>query len=107
MRITVIASEAIHLSACGSIDRFVAALLASRKDCLAATTGNDTISGRDDADKITVGDGNDHVWGGKGKDALLGGNGNDYLKGGDGSDVLNGDARPFVCTAATACLFAR
>ncbi len=54
-------------------------------------TGNDIITGSNEADTIVGGDGDDQVFGGLGNDTLIGGLGNDMLDGQDGDDSLTGN----------------
>ena len=54
-------------------------------------TGNDVITGSNDADTIDGGAGLDTVNGGAGNDTITGGDDNDMLMGDAGDDVLNGN----------------
>lgn len=58
---------------------------------LISGSGNDTISGSDNADYIEAGAGNDIINGNAGADTLRGGDGKDTLIGGTGKDKLYGD----------------
>ncbi|WP_424928560.1 calcium-binding protein [Amaricoccus tamworthensis] len=57
---------------------------------IVAGSGDDDITGNDDANLLQGGDGDDYLNGGKGKDTLEGGAGNDTLDGGGGTDLLDG-----------------
>ncbi|WP_411886698.1 calcium-binding protein, partial [Polaromonas sp. YR568] len=59
---------------------------------LAATSGDDTLTGYATADTLHGADGNDKLSGSGGADKLDGGNGDDVLQGGAGDDTLNGGA---------------
>jgi Ca2+-binding RTX toxin-like protein len=52
------------------------------------TSGNDTLSGGNDAEAFDSGSGNDSISGSGGNDRLLGGSGNDTLSGGAGNDTF-------------------
>ena len=54
-------------------------------------TGNDTLTGGDNADFIDGGDDNDRLFGRGGDDDLRGGLGSDFMSGGMGDDQLIGD----------------
>ena len=56
------------------------------------TSGNDTLTGTDQADSIQGLGGDDLLRGEGGHDALFGGQGNDLLEGGTGSDSMYGGA---------------
>ena len=64
--------------------------IASDFNIAISSSGNDRVSGSDQADIVYSGDGDDRVKGGKGDDRLYGGEGGDYLEAGDGRDVLSG-----------------
>src|SRR5450830_1649362 len=57
---------------------------------LAASAGNDTLTGYATADSIAGGDGNDTLQGNAGDDTLAGASGGDYLTAGDGNDAASG-----------------
>lgn len=56
------------------------------------TSGNNTLTGSNDADSIYGGAGDDSLRGEGGNDVLFGGSGNDTLQGGTGDDYLHGGA---------------
>lgn len=55
-------------------------------------TGNDTVTGNNQANDISLGRGNDRGFGRGGNDTIAGGIGADSLDGGNGNDVLRGGA---------------
>ncbi|TWA58061.1 hemolysin type calcium-binding protein [Azospirillum baldaniorum] len=61
-------------------------------DSIAGLAGNDTLRGNDGNDTLDGGDGDDSLYGDAGNDSLEGGDGNDYLDGGTGNDTLVGGA---------------
>ena len=65
-------------------------LAAINAKVLAATDGNDELTGYESNDELAGGDGNDTLYGLEGDDTLTGGTGNDRLSGGAGSDLLDG-----------------
>lgn len=62
---------------------------ADEADILTGLAGNDTIYGNVGADTLYGGDGNDSLFGGSEDDLLRGGAGNDYFDGGEGVDTLD------------------
>lgn len=62
---------------------------AEQADVLTGLAGNDTIYGNAADDTLYGGDGNDSLFGGTENDLLQGGAGNDYFDGGDGVDTLD------------------
>lgn len=62
---------------------------ADEADILTGLAGNDTIYGNVGADTLYGGDGNDSLFGGTENDLLQGGAGNDYFDGGEGVDTLD------------------
>jgi len=59
-------------------------------DIINSGAGNDTVSGGEGDDQIHAGSGDDRLDGGDGNDQLSGDGGNDILTGGNGDDLLNG-----------------
>ena len=62
---------------------------ADQADILTGLAGNDTIYGNVGIDTLYGGDGNDSLFGGTEDDLLQGGAGNDFMDGGDGIDTLD------------------
>lgn len=65
-------------------------------------SGNDNVTGTDDANRIETGAGNDTANGGRGADVILGGAGSDTLTGGSGDDYLDGGADADTLTGGPA-----
>jgi len=90
-----IAAEALDVRGSGGDDTFTAspgtgALLAVTAD---GGTGNDVLTGAEEADTFSGGSGDDTITGGNGPDLLDGQDGNDVLRARDGqSDLLRGGA---------------
>jgi Ca2+-binding RTX toxin-like protein len=55
-----------------------------------AYSGNDSVTGTDQADTLNVSTGNDKVYALAGDDTVYGGTGNDTVEGGAGADVIKG-----------------
>src|SRR5215218_6008244 len=90
-----VSAEALDLRGLGGDDTFTAA--AGTGALLAVTadggSGNDTLTGADEADTFAGGSGNDSLTGGAGPDSLDGQDGNDALAARDGQgDLVRGGA---------------
>ena len=81
----------VNVALAGGNDSFSLGLIPNGTSSVAASSGNDDVSGHPGVDNLNGGTGNDDMIGMGGADTVNGRDGEDKLRGGDGNDSVNGD----------------
>ena len=74
-----------------SSERALTVKVLDLNEVASGSSGNDYLSGTDNAETLSGGEGSDYIYGRGGDDRLLGGEDNDWVDGGEGNDRLLGD----------------